>query len=62
MEKKSEIQINTLETHVEKMEEIFNKDLEEIKNSQSTMSKTVTDQKHSGRNQQKSNLVRRTDK
>ena len=32
LEKKKDIQINSLETRIEKMQERFNKDLEEIKN------------------------------
>ena len=34
LENKMELQINRLETRIEKMQEIFNKDLEEIKKSQ----------------------------
>ena len=34
LENKMEIQINRLETCIEKMQEMFKKDLEEIKNSQ----------------------------
>ena len=34
LENKMELQINSLETRIEKMQEIFNKDLEEIKKSQ----------------------------
>ena len=37
LEKKMELQINSLETKIEKMQEIFNKDLEEIKKSQLKM-------------------------
>ena len=33
LENKMELQINNLETRIEKMQEIFNKDLEEIKES-----------------------------
>ena len=33
LEKKIELQINSLETRIEKMQEMFNKDLEEIKKS-----------------------------
>ena len=33
LENKTELQINTLETSIEKMQEMFNKDLEEIKKS-----------------------------
>ena len=51
LENKMELQINRLETRTEKMQEMFNKDLEEIKNNQS-MNNTITDQKHSGGNQQ----------
>ena len=49
---KMESQINSLEPRTEKMHERFNKDLEEIKESQSIMNNAITDQKHSGRNQQ----------
>ena len=34
LKNKMELQINSLETRIEKMQEKFNKDLEEIKNSQ----------------------------
>ena len=34
LENKMELQINRLETRIEKMQEMFNKDLEEIKNNQ----------------------------
>ena len=37
LESKMELQINRLETKIEKMQEIFNKDLEEIKKSQLKM-------------------------
>ena len=37
LESKMELQINSLETSIEKMQEMFNKDLEEIKKSQSIM-------------------------
>ena len=33
LEGKTELQINSLETRIEKMQEMFNKDLEEIKKS-----------------------------
>ena len=52
LETKMELQINSLETRIEKMHEIFNKDLGEIKKSQSIMYNAITDQKHSGGNQQ----------
>ena len=37
LENKMELQINSLETRIEKMQERFNKDLEEIKKSQHIM-------------------------
>ena len=52
LENKMELQRNSLETRIEKMQEWFNKDLEEIKKSQSIMNNAITDQKHSGGNQQ----------
>ena len=42
LENKIELQINSLETMIEKMQEMFNKDLEEIKKSQSIMNNAVT--------------------
>ena len=48
-----ESQINSLETRIEKMQERFNKDLEEIKKSQDIMNNAINcDQKHSGGNKQ----------
>ena len=41
-ENKIKLQINNLETRIEKMQEKFNKDLEEIKKSQSIMNNAVT--------------------
>ena len=41
LENKMELQINSLETRTEKMQEMFNKDLEEIKKSQSIMNNAV---------------------
>ena len=38
-----ELQINRLETRIEKMQEMFNKDLEEIKKSQSIMNNAITE-------------------
>ena len=53
LENKVESQINSLETRTEKMQERFNKDLEEIKKSQSIMNNAVNDiKKHSGGDQQ----------
>ena len=42
-ENKMEIQINSLETRTEKMQEMFNKDLEEIKKSKSIMNNVTTE-------------------
>ena len=42
-ENKMELQINSLETRIEKMQEMFNKDLEEIKKSQSIMNNAITE-------------------
>ena len=42
LENKTESQIYSLETRIEKMQEMFNKDLEEIKNSQSIMNNAIT--------------------
>ena len=41
-----ELQINSLETRIEKMQEMFNKDLEEIKKSQSIMGNAITEIKN----------------
>ena len=43
LENKMELQINRLETRIEKIEEMFNKDLEEIKKSQSMMNNAITE-------------------
>ena len=45
LENKMELQINSLETRIEKMQEMFNKDPEEIKNSQSIMNNAITETK-----------------
>ena len=48
-ENKLELQINSLETSIEKMQERFNKDLEEIKKSQYIMNNAINEiKKHSG--------------
>ena len=53
LENKMELQINSLETRIEKMQEMFNKDLEEIKKSQYIMNNAIDEiKKHSGGNQQ----------
>ena len=41
LENKIELQINSLEKRIEKMQEMFNKDLEEIKNSQYIMNNAI---------------------
>ena len=38
-----EAQINRIETWIEKIQEMFNKDLEEIKNRQSAMNNKITE-------------------
>ena len=53
LENKMELWINSLETSIEKMQEMFNKDLEEVKKSLFTMYNTINEvKKHSGGNQQ----------
>ena len=46
LEIKMESQINSLETRIEKMQEMFNKDLEEIKRSQSIMNNAINEIKN----------------
>ena len=41
LENKMELQINSLEPRIEKMQDMFNKDLEEIKKSQSIMNNSI---------------------
>ena len=43
LENKMELQINSLETRIEKMQEMCNKDLEEIKEIQSIMNNAITE-------------------
>ena len=43
LENKMESQTNSLETRIEKMQEIFNKDLEEIKRSQSILNTAINE-------------------
>ena len=43
LENKMELQINILETKNEKMQEMFNKDLEEIKKSQYIMNNAINE-------------------
>ena len=43
LESKMELQINRLETRIEEMQEMFNKDLEETKKSQSIMNNAINE-------------------
>ena len=43
LENKMELQINSLETNIKKMQEMFNKDLEEIKTSQLKMNNAINE-------------------
>ena len=43
LENKMELQVNSLETRIEKMQERFNKDLEEIKKSQYIMNNAINE-------------------
>ena len=46
LENKMELQINSLETRIERMQEMFNKDLEEIKKSQLIMNNAINEIKN----------------
>ena len=46
LENKLELQINSLETRIKKMQEMFNKDLEEIKKSQYIMNNAINEIKN----------------
>ena len=46
LENKMELQINSLETRIEKMQEILNKDLEETKKSQYIMNNAINEIKN----------------
>ena len=48
LENKMELQISSLETRIEKIQEMFNKDLEEIKKSQSMMNNAINEIKNTG--------------
>ena len=53
LENKLELQINSLETRIEKMQERFNKDLEEIKKSHYITNNAINKiKKHTGGNQE----------
>ena len=43
LENKMELQINSLETRIEKMQDMFNKDLEEIKKRQYIMNNAINE-------------------
>ena len=43
LENNMELKINSLETDIEKMQEIFNKDLEELKKSQLKMNNAINE-------------------
>ena len=43
LENKMELQKNSLDIRIQKMQEMFNKDLEEIKKSQSIMNNAITE-------------------
>ena len=43
LENKMELQINRLETRIEEIQEMFNKDLKEIKKNQSIMNNAMTE-------------------
>ena len=43
IENKMELQINSLETRTEKIQEVFKKDLEEIKKNQSIINNAITE-------------------
>ena len=45
LENKMELQVSRLETRIEKMQKMFNKDLEEIFKSQSIMNNAITEVK-----------------
>ena len=47
-----EKQINSLKTRIEKMQEMFNKDLEEIKKSQNIMNDAINDIRNTGGNKE----------
>ena len=51
LENKMELQINRLETRIEKMQEMFNKDLEEIKKSRYIKNIAINEIKNTGGNQ-----------
>ena len=59
LEIKMESQINSLETRIEKMQERFHKDLEEIKKSQSIMNNAINEIKNTLEGTNQNNRGRR---
>ena len=59
LENKMELQRISLETMIENMQEMFNKDLEEIKKSQLIMNNAIIEIKNTGGNHQWNNRGRR---
>ena len=59
LENKMELQINSLETRTEKMQEKFNKDGEEIKKSQSIMNNAINEIKNTLEGTNQNNRGRR---
>ena len=53
---------NRMEARIEKIQEIFNKDLEELKNKQTEMNNTVTEMKNTLEGINNNNLGKRTNK
>ena len=51
LENKMELQINSLETRIQKMQERFNRDLEKIKKSQYIMNNVINEIKNTWRQQ-----------
>ena len=52
LENKMELQINSLETRIKRMQEMFNEDLKEIKKSQSIINNAINEIKNTRGNQQ----------
>ena len=59
LENKLELQINSLETRIKKMQERFNKDLEEIKKSQYIMNNAINEIKNTLEGTNQNNRGRR---
>ena len=52
LENKMELQINSLETRIKRMQEMFNEDLKEIEKSQSIINNAINEIKNTRGNQQ----------